>query len=64
VPADAPPAAWAVALDALWDDASSYEKYSAAARAHARRDDQDPASIVERFEALITQVVQGARAAG
>jgi glycosyltransferase involved in cell wall biosynthesis len=55
VPPDAPTAAWATALSALWDDRSTYERLSAAARTHARRDDQDPARIVERFEALMEQ---------
>jgi glycosyltransferase involved in cell wall biosynthesis len=60
VPAEAPPAAWATGLGALWDDRSTYERLCAVARAHARRDDQDPARIVERFEALIEQVARGA----
>jgi glycosyltransferase involved in cell wall biosynthesis len=61
VPAQAPPTAWATGLGALWDNHSTYERMCASARAHARHDDQDPACIVERFEALSEQV---ARASG
>jgi len=60
VPVEAPPAAWATGLGVLWDDDSTYARLGAAARAHARRDDQDAARIVERFEALIERVAQGA----
>jgi glycosyltransferase involved in cell wall biosynthesis len=60
VPLEAPPAAWAAGFDSLWDDDSTYERLRAAARAHARREDQDAARIVRRFEALIEQATRGA----
>ncbi|MGH9032944.1 MAG: glycosyltransferase, partial [Acidimicrobiia bacterium] len=50
---DAPPAAWAAGFGSLWDNCSTYEELRSAAHAHARRDDQDPARIVERFEGLV-----------
>ena len=59
VPLEAPPGEWATGLGALWDDDATYARLGSAARAHARRDDQDAARIVERFEALIEQVTRG-----
>jgi glycosyltransferase involved in cell wall biosynthesis len=60
VAADAPPTEWATAFGALWDDRSTYERVCASARAHARRDDQDPALIAERFETLTERVARSA----
>jgi glycosyltransferase involved in cell wall biosynthesis len=64
VPLEAPPTAWATGFGALWDDRSNYERLGAAARAHARREDQDAARIVERFEELIEQMARGAGTPG
>jgi glycosyltransferase involved in cell wall biosynthesis len=59
VAADAPLAEWATSFGALWDDRSNYERVRASARAHARRDDQDPAGIAARFESLMERVQRG-----
>lgn len=59
VPADAPPAEWATAFGTLWDDGSTYERVSASAWSHARREDQDPARIAARFESLMERVARG-----
>ena len=60
VAADAPPAEWATAFGAIWDDKSTYEGMCASARAHARREDQDPARIAASFESLTERMARGA----
>ena len=62
VAADAPLTEWVEAFGTLWDDGSIYERDCASARAHARREDQDPARITGRFESLMEQVLRGAGA--
>lgn len=47
---DAPRAEWAGALSELIDSPERYDRYVAAARAHAARPEVDPAAIVETFE--------------
>jgi glycosyltransferase involved in cell wall biosynthesis len=59
-PVEASPAEWTAAFGALWDDRSTYEQLSASARAHARREEQDPARIAARFESLTEKVAQSA----
>jgi glycosyltransferase involved in cell wall biosynthesis len=64
MPLEASVAAWATGFGELWDDDSTYERLAAAARAHARREDQDAARIVRRFEALVEELAQDARIPG
>ncbi|HEX6310137.1 MAG TPA: glycosyltransferase [Acidimicrobiia bacterium] len=64
VPLEAAPTVWATAFGELWDDTANRERLGAAARAHARRVDQDPAHVLGRFEAAIEQLTQGARVTG
>jgi glycosyltransferase involved in cell wall biosynthesis len=55
---EAQPREWAAGLGALWDDDATSARLGAAARMHARRDDQNAARIVQRFEALVEQVAR------
>ncbi len=51
---NAPTTAWAAALAALWDDEAAYERFAAAARHHAGRQELKPDYIVSRFEAAVS----------
>jgi glycosyltransferase involved in cell wall biosynthesis len=52
---------WASALAALWDDEAAYEKQSALAGEQGRRTDLESAAVVDRFEAVLNQVVERTR---
>jgi glycosyltransferase involved in cell wall biosynthesis len=59
VAADAPHAEWAKAFGALSDDTTTYEEMCASARAHARREEQDPARIAASFESVTERIARG-----
>jgi glycosyltransferase involved in cell wall biosynthesis len=61
VPADAPISAWADALGDLIDDPDRYRQACEAARAHAAREQVDPARIVARFEDALAGLVASFR---
>lgn len=61
VPPTAPPAAWAAAVGELWDRPERYRSYATAALRHSQRDEVDPATIVDRFEAALAGLVAHAR---
>ena len=64
VPNDATPEAWIQALGTIWDDADRYAELMAAARTHANRDEVSPDRILDRFESLITDLVDRVRRNG
>ena len=54
---DAEPAAWIDALNQMWDDDAVYQRVSESARAHAARDDVTPDRVLDRFESLVSELV-------
>lgn len=53
VPPDAPFEDWLNALSRLWDDRAAYDRYAAAAAAHAARPEFQPDRLVDRFAAAL-----------
>lgn len=45
--------AWASALRSLWNDPARYDELAAAAAAHSRRDEIDPATVIRSFETIV-----------
>jgi len=59
LPHDAPAAVWAAALREYWNDPDVYEQAAAAALAHARRPDIDPARQVAALAAILAEAGRG-----
>jgi glycosyltransferase involved in cell wall biosynthesis len=49
---------WAATLSKLWDDQASYEKQASLADGQGRRGDLEPGRVGDRFESLISEVVE------
>jgi glycosyltransferase involved in cell wall biosynthesis len=57
VPDTDDPIPWIAAVRSLWDDAGVYDAARSAAELHAARDEVSPGRVVERFEALLEELV-------
>lgn len=64
LPPDAPPAAWAQAVERLFTDADAYAQLSAGALANAARPEFDPERVVDRFLSIAAAHVARARGGG
>jgi glycosyltransferase involved in cell wall biosynthesis len=64
LPPDAPPDAWADAVEGLFDTAAEYERLSQKALANAARPEFDPERIVDRFLGIAEVHMARARAVG